>query len=477
MQKVHPTLPPTAPWKLGFLFTVVWIVALSLCPFDFSGGKEDILDRLRAAFDVFFPQDFAVALVHFLGFAAMGFLGYKAHQPWLESRGKWQILIIIAVGCAALEAAKLWIPLRHAMAADLAVKILGATAGAVLATWTAQGNTTHRWFPRLAAVVAGMSLAAWGMVGLKPLFGEVRLDWNPGFRLIVGNEGDGSRPWDGEVSELALFDRALNAAEIRSLQTTDGSDALVSYQLSRNSGKPAAPGGKLAAESSLVMATNIGTVGGSSYLATPGPAEPLTRSIIRSGAFTVAAKIDINNTDQTGPARIVGISKDSTSRNFSLGQKHDELVLRVANGANGPNGTRFALQQKALAKGPQNIVAIYDQGYSEMFVNGVRLPETIDLREPWYYLPVGKGAVSRGAVLLIFVFSFIVPASFAIRMWIPGIGKALMALVPLYFLGCLPFAICCLAGGPWNPAPFVGLLLATVTVAPLSIRYLGHAGT
>ena len=123
------------------------------------------------------------------------------------------------------------------------------------------------------------------------------------------------------------------------------------------------------------------------------------------------------------------------------GLERENPVLRVANGANGPNGTKSALEQETLRTGTREIVGNHNHGHSEMWVDGIRLPATVDLREPWNYLPVSKGNPGRGAVLVMFVICFIVPACFAIRSWLPGRFKVLPVLFLLYLAGGLPLLL------------------------------------
>lgn len=55
-------------------------------------------------------------------------------------------------------------------------------------------------------------------------------------------------------------------------------------------------------------------------LTTPGPALRLTEALRRSGAITVEAWMRPTQRSQDGQARLIGLSKNATARNFSLGQ-------------------------------------------------------------------------------------------------------------------------------------------------------------
>ncbi len=470
MQKFPSHAPAHSGWRLGFLLTAAWIIALSLAPFGISNDPVALRERLRAAFDFQDTGGFAVGIVHFIGFAAVGFSGAMAHRSWVKSH-KILVVIILIIGCVMLEAAKLWVPLRHALVFDVIVKILGAMAGAGIALRTRELEMGgQRKVSQVGAmIVSFLTLAAWWVVGLKPLTGPLKLDWNPDFRLLIGNEGDGQRPWEGKVKRLAIFDRALTSSEIATLKNGGLSGALVDYHFPDPQGFSAKPAGKLAKDPSLIMAATGRPEGA---LSTQGPASALARAINRSNAFSVVATIETTDLDQTGPARIISFSRDTLMRNFTLGQVHDEIEFRVSNPLNGPNGSGFALQQKAIRDGKLDLAVNYDHGHSQMFVDGVRLPDIIDLREPWYHLPISKELTGQFAILLLLVVSFMLPACHAMALKVSVSLRTASVLGVLYLLACLPFAICILAGGPWNAHLFLEIMTAMLFVIPLSLIYL-----
>ncbi len=58
----------------------------------------------------------------------------------------------------------------------------------------------------------------------------------------------------------------------------------------------------------------------------------------KSQELTIEAVIRPDRLDQTGPARIVTFSSNSGSRNFTLGQEQDKLILRLRTPRTGENG-------------------------------------------------------------------------------------------------------------------------------------------
>ena len=67
-------------------------------------------------------------------------------------------------------------------------------------------------------------------------------------------------------------------------------------------------------------------------------ASRLVESIRRSGALSIEAWVRPANKSLDGPVRIVTLSRDSTNRNFTLGQKKDRYVLRLRTTRTSSNG-------------------------------------------------------------------------------------------------------------------------------------------
>ena len=69
----------------------------------------------------------------------------------------------------------------------------------------------------LASPVSLLLLTAaslWCFVGLRPLMGSLRMDWNTTYHFVIANETDGSRPWLGEICYIGIYDRALESQEV-----------------------------------------------------------------------------------------------------------------------------------------------------------------------------------------------------------------------------------------------------------------------
>lgn len=76
----------------------------------------------------------------------------------------------------------------------------------------------------------------------------------------------------------------------------------------------------------------------STVIRTPSPPKSLTGAIKRAGEITLEAWITPANTSQEGPARILTLSRDTTNRNFTLGQERDKYDVRFRTTKTDRNG-------------------------------------------------------------------------------------------------------------------------------------------
>ncbi len=90
-----------------------------------------------------------------------------------------------------------------------------------------------------------------------------------------------------------------------------------------------------------------------------------------SKEFTIEAVITSYSEDQSGPARILSMSKNSASRNFTIGQEKGDLVLRVRTGPDDGNGTKGEVKLgKVFPAQVQHLLVTYGGGTLSAFVNG-----------------------------------------------------------------------------------------------------------
>ena len=78
---------------------------------------------------------------------------------------------------------------------------------------------------------------------------------------------------------------------------------------------------------------------GGAHFSTRGPAAALSRPLSQAGEFSVLIDFRADDLQQGGPARIVSISQDGGSRNFTIGQERSRIVVRLRTTTSGPNGS------------------------------------------------------------------------------------------------------------------------------------------
>ena len=409
------------------------VVAYSLAPFDFGLHSPVLADGwlLREAGADINPLDITV---HLLAFSVVALLsrgavggGSRLDQPD-DVRIAWQLAL-----CVSIEAAQLLLPSRHASIVDLGVNSVGLMLGHVVAP-SVFGHGS------IAAAYAGpirlqqlrhALLVVWAAFWLLSLTLPQRLvrldDWDRGYPLIVGNERGGDRPWAGEIQYVAVYDRALPAAEVEDLAqprmtASGGSQArsvkgpLLAYDFRWAAGGEVRPVGMLGDSSPRIrlgtgaewVNSRVGVKMDHAVLSPEAPNDGLLDRIVSAGAFSIEVRCRPADLTQRGPARIVGSSDGPLRRNFSLAQEGSALVFRVRNYFNGPNGTDFELTaENALSGQPAHIIATYSRGVSTIFLDGRALTPRVDLRGPAVLLGLGATRASHIVTGILAVLSLV----------------------------------------------------------------------
>ncbi|MFP4173336.1 MAG: LamG-like jellyroll fold domain-containing protein [Candidatus Hydrogenedentota bacterium] len=174
--------------------------------------------------------------------------------------------------------------------------------------------------------------------------------WNSEFHLALGNELTEERPWLGAYHQVAVYNRALEPSEIAdhhaagALEHVDGLMARYAFDEGEGAvvhdGSGEEPGldlhiGDMEAVSWLEDGLQVHDP---TLIATDRPAERFTEAVQDSGAFTLEAWITPTDTNQTGPARIVTLSADHDTRNFTLGQTDNAYEMRFRTTETSANG-------------------------------------------------------------------------------------------------------------------------------------------
>ena len=107
-------------------------------------------------------------------------------------------------------------------------------------------------------------------------------------------------------------------------------------------------------------------------IASAAPVGRLSRRLAAANAFSVALDLTITDLIQTGPARIVTVSRNTGLRNLTIGQVADQIDLRVRTRRTGLNGARVKCrtQPGAMTLGRHHVVATFDDGLVAFYIDG-----------------------------------------------------------------------------------------------------------
>lgn len=133
---------------------------------------------------------------------------------------------------------------------------------------------------------------------------------------------------------------------------------------------------------------------GPTLLQSANPPRRLLKAIEEAGGMTIEAWILPANRQQTGPARIVTFSKNSSERNFTLGQDKDAFEVRVRTPKTSTNGLP-GISAKASSRPSTDwthvVYTCNRQGQAKLFLNGTLEQE----------LALGAGPSNWDATLLL----------------------------------------------------------------------------
>lgn len=486
-----------APERFCLLVVITLITIYTLAPFEFSGSLADLLGRMSLALQ-FSSADTGIKLLgHFVAFFILGALVAVAHQRTLTRHGLVRWALAAVVFCAGLEFTQLLQSSRHARLTDLLCNIAAVLAGAALLRWPGlrvfRSILTERLRRHVFQVQAGtliLGIGIWLAAGLYPIPRLSKLNWSADFPLVVGSELDHEGPWLGEIRYIGIYGRALTGEQIqRTTDTTRGndrkSDLLVGYDFAESHGPLLWPQGSLQSANLSIelpkapdrLANGEGiALRHPSLLTTRGPASGLTEAIELLNAFSVEAWVRPFGIDQSvgEPARIVSVSEGIWQRNFTLGQEEGDLIFRVRNGINGPNGLTHALRLKSVVQDSlQRFIAVYDHGVSTIFRDNQLLKPVLDLREPNIYLSLGPTSIGHAAAGVLLVLVIALPVYSILSFIQDNRFRHFVTISATFLIGSLPYAVSCLlVGGPWRVGLFLWLAAALLAVYPLSFAYV-----
>ena len=188
--------------------------------------------------------------------------------------------------------------------------------------------------------------------------------WDATLRLALGDEFVGERGWLGAYHGVAIYNRALDAAEIAdhsaasAPEHVDGLQARYAFDEGDGavvhdvSGQEPALDLRIEDTGAVSWLDDGLELTASVLIATEAPAERLTAAIQDSSAITLEAWITPAEVVQTGPARIVTLSQDHGVRSFTLGQDERAYEMRLRTTETSANG------EPALNTGADEYVSV-----------------------------------------------------------------------------------------------------------------------
>jgi hypothetical protein len=110
----------------------------------------------------------------------------------------------------------------------------------------------------------------------------------------------------------------------------------------------------------------------SAVIVSAEPARRLVDAIKRSESVTIEAWVTPANTQQTGPARMVSLSKNPSERNFTLGQDKNAYDVRLRTESTDRNGNPSTASRPGVVKQQLTHVAYTRDadGATRLFVDG-----------------------------------------------------------------------------------------------------------
>ncbi|BAZ09058.1 hypothetical protein NIES4071_08640 [Calothrix sp. NIES-4071] len=180
-------------------------------------------------------------------------------------------------------------------------------------------------------------------------------NWSLNYPLIFGNENTGDRPWYGYISKLKIADRGFSKSEVLQLLDNESylditKDLLANYKFNDKKTYQDITGQmpKLLPQGDSSNIIDIKDDKGMilspiHWFKTQTPPTLLNKNIRKTSELTVFTTIATADTNQTGPARIISLSRSTLSRNFTLGQQKTNLNLRIRTSITGENAAHIEL--------------------------------------------------------------------------------------------------------------------------------------
>ncbi|MEL6497047.1 MAG: hypothetical protein AAGJ54_05570 [Planctomycetota bacterium] len=357
-----PALPMHA--RTAAVLVAGAVVFLTLKPFVVRiPTSADVLIQMALSYD-------RETLQHVVPAAALVAL---ARAGW--GIGRVRAAVFVLAGLCVLEGAQAAMEYRHARVGDVLAQTLGIVIGARLPN---RALSIRAWRVVWIAVLGAWVALAIG-VGVRGQLGHSIGPMSAGYRLLVGDEYGGGRPWLGEVHAFSIGTGAAGGT-------------LVEF-----GERP--PAGPWISRAGLAIELEDHHGGWSSA----EPVVTLCRAL--DGADEIELCIDATPAAarQLGPARLVSISDGPSHRNVTVGHEGNSLILRVRTERSGLNAARpqFVFPD-AFHTGVRTRFRVKtDGGSAELWANGEPIATRLAhvTARDWLRLAPGFGDAAGVAAL------------------------------------------------------------------------------
>jgi glycopeptide antibiotics resistance protein len=404
----------------AFLLTasILLILFAGTFPFDFAtAGIDDALHQIHSRFD-WNPNPYDPGhmdrIQNILFFMPFGF-ALAAVIRTRRLRRVWQIVGSLALGFALtmlIESLQALVSFRDPSVADIWCNTLGSLLGTLIYLPfgdRALRTATHHLLKLERMLKPSVLAAATVVYALVQLFAPLGIFHSPGdlsvwdtsMPLVLGNEINGERPWDGHVHQVILASQAATAQQVAALSRGGaaaevlGDALLADYEL-RGEG----PYKDLTGNNEPLVWTHP-----PAEPIAPGDVPPLThdqslqsagalaKSIYRIGKsseFTFFVTASTFDTDQRGPARIAGISAARHGYNIHIGQEFQMLSVRPRTAVH--TMPELYVENVFTDTKPHSVAVTHQDAQIVIYVDGIeqgRVEITPEAKMIWRLYPRG----------------------------------------------------------------------------------------
>ncbi len=401
MRQVRPTLSPETRARFSRKIVGVSLFLIgyfTLFPFDFFFKKAPSLVEIFRHFDLSLTQSYALAdfprnvlLFVPLGFGLTGLLLTRN----VRRAGSYVWILVVGTGLSlTVEVLQAYALLRFPSFADVLANGLGTAVGILLFHFYGSNilsgigrliDRARSFFTFRRALIAYLLYVFMWLSISYLMKNQAQLsNWNDQYPLILGNERTQDRPWQGIIQQLHIGDRALTDEEVARLfqgdPTVNLGHIVASYDFTGDDTNNF-PALHRMGDGSNPTADDGGILSEDQWLQSDQPAESITQALTNSSQLTLELTAASSDLTQTGPARLVSISKDPYLRNLTVGQQETDLVFRLRSPLAGLDGSQpeLIIPNVFIDQAFHHIVITYDGVVVRFYIDDPARDFTIEL--------------------------------------------------------------------------------------------------